>query len=327
MNEPIRSKIKRNELALVLVFVTLNWCAATQAETRVRRTADDPNAATQTVVPSTVVVQPQPLPLEKPDEFNGKMTKYWFGYEGPAVNTTSIFKQPAVSFGSWVTDSFGYELYLGYGHGDDTYNSTTVTTVDTVGDTSNTTTTYAGTTTPATFLFGGAFKYKVYQGRWFGISADFMMTLTPGTAASYQTGSHSVTTPNTNAPATQSVTDTELGNVTTNASAYFRMGPRISANYNLPFVPNLQLGASVGIFLGFGGNSTTTTSTQSQTYQVLSGANQTPTNQTNSNNSVTNTPGNDSNTYAIGGTGLNIGNQGGLSPLAVVGTFRICYAF
>lgn len=299
------------------------------AERRTRRIAAEPNQDAGTMAPDDEDNQPSPSVRtsinEKPPEMSGQLTQYWFGYEGPGLSS-SVFQSPAVSFGAWFNGTWGGEVYLGYAKTSDTIAANTTTTTNPIAKTQLVTTTYSGSASAPALLLGGSIKRRIYQARWFGVSTDLMLTLTPGRSVSYKKGTHSVNTPNTDSPATNTVTDTGLGTVKTDTATYFRIGPRFTAAYNLPFLPQLQLGTSIGILLGFGGSSTTTTTTQSQIYPVVSGADQPATSQTTTNEVIARNPGDDSNTYAVGGTGVGIG-QVGLIPVTVVGTFRLSYAF
>ncbi len=260
------------------------------------------------------------------EEFNPFSYRYSLGLEGPAIPTTSVLQETAVAVGYWMDRRWGIETYLGYAKTASTSTETTATAVNALLNTSTATTTYSGSTPIGRALVGGALKYRIYQKKYFGVSADFLLTFMPGSSASYRSGSEVTTTPDINSPSNYTVSQAAYGTVVSEVSSFLRFGPRITADYHLPFLPNLLLGATFGIFASVGGTTTTTSPLRTQTYAVVNGVAQAPTSDSTSTTVAQSSPGLASNTYGLGGTGVGLGTVN-FNPITVTGTFRIRYTF
>ena len=279
--------------------------------------------------------------------FNPYFYPYFVGFEGALpLNaggslTTSVIQMPAVAFGAWTSPQLGFECYLGYQSSTD--NTGTYTTTNAQGPlvTNKTETTYYGdanvvppnlTTlgvgSAPKFLIGGAVKYRIYQVSHFGVSADFLVAVTPrNTANYYVSGTHTVTTPNISVPDTYTVADSNVVTVKNMTDWLFRGGPRINVEYHFHYFPHLLFGVSLGTYVSVGGEKTKTTTTTNKTVAYNGGVAGTPSPDT-TQVVVVKTKSTDtkSDTYTIGGTGLNLSGAG-LIPISVVGTFRIRYTF
>jgi len=283
------------------------------------------------------ILNPSAEALTKSEEadapFNPYLLPYSIGYEGPTLplggsgTNPSVLSSPAVSFGAWVNKTMGYEVYLGHSKTSGSSFVQTATATNEIAKTKSVTTSYGGADQPRTFIFGGAFKYRLYQYKHFGLSTDFLFSFTPGFGVNYNSsGTKTTSTPNTDAPENYTVTESNVTNIEDKTSALLRLGPRFNIEYNFPYLPNLLIGFSSGIFVGFGGNNTQTTTVYNKTTAYTNGEAGTPTTDNSTTTVKETSPGGSSTTYAIGGTGLNITGSG-LIPISVVGTFRIRYAF
>lgn len=181
---------------------------------------------------------------------------------------------------------------------------------------------------PRSFIFGAAYKHRIYQVKHFGLSADFLATIVPKYSSQYiSAGTVTTTTNDINAPSNYSIAES-LTNKDVSYSTAFGFGPRFNVEYNFPYVPNLLIGVSTGVFVKLGGEKTDVSTTTNQTTTYTNGTAGTPSKSGNHGDTTTivSNPGNSTSTYGIGGTGLNISGSG-LIPISVVGTFRIRYAF
>jgi len=283
------------------------------------------------------ILNPSTEELAKTEEpnapFNPYLLPYSVGYEGPTLplggsgTNPSVLSSPAVSFGAWVNKTIGYEVYLGHSKTSGNSFVQTATATNDISKTKTVTTTFGGADQPRTFMFGGAFKYRLYQYKHFGLSTDFLLSFTPGFGVNYNSaGTKTVNTPSTDNPGTYTVTESSVTNIEDRTSALLRFGPRFNIEYNFPYLPNLLIGFSSGIFVGFGGANTLTTTVYNKTTPYTDDVAGTPTTDNSTTTVKETSPGGSSTTYAIGGTGLNITGSG-LIPISVVGTFRIRYAF
>jgi hypothetical protein len=275
--------------------------------------------------------------------FNPYFYPYFVGFEGALpLNaggslTTSVIQMPAIAFGTWTSPQLGFECYLGYQSSVDSTGTKISTSTQGPAITNKTeTTTYAGVTGSGNgvgfapkFLFGGAVKYRIYQVSHFGVSADFLVAVTPRNSANYyKTGTHTVTTPDISVPGNYTVADSSVVTVNDMTDWLFRGGPRINVEYHFHYFPHLLLGVSLGTYVSVGGEKTTTTTTANKTVAYTGGVAGTPSTDTTQVDVVkTKSTDTKSDTYTIGGTGLNLTGAGGLIPISVVGTFRIRYTF
>ncbi|MBY0372007.1 hypothetical protein K2X33_15080 [bacterium] len=312
-------------LAVLIGFsLALPACAANEVRPvpRTRQVANEPAAVPAEANTSTTVRS-----VEKPDDFNPFAMPYSVGIEGPSWSATSPLKESAVAIGVWLDKRWGYEVYVGYARTANGTSATTTTSTNVTAGSQTQTTVGSGTPSQGKFLLGGAIKYRIHQKKYFGVSTDLLATVNPGSIGSGITGSRTLTTPDTNDPNDYTITDTAYGTTTVTTDMLIRMGPRINVDYHLPWVPNILLGASFGIFMSIGGNTNTHTSTRTASQQVVNGVEQTPAAETTSVSDQSSSPGVLGDTYAIGGTGLGIGTGSGLGPITVTGTFRIRYTF
>lgn len=161
------------------------------------------------------------------------------------------------------------------------------------------------------------------------MSTDFLATFIPQRSASYTGGgTRTVTTANVNTPSNYTVNEANILDYDTMITSAFGFGPRFNVEYNFPYVPNLLIGVSTGIFVKFGGETTTVTTRTNQSTTYTGGVAGTPTYNSNHGETVTTvtSPGNNGGTYGIGGSGFTITGSG-LIPISVTGTFRLRYAF
>lgn len=285
------------------------------------------NAETGTVLGEPAATEAAPAAkAAPPDEFNPFSYRYSLGLEGAALSGTSVLQETAVAVGYWMDRRWGFETYVGYAKSASTATETTGASVNALTNASTTTRTYTGAAPVGRALIGGALKYRIYQRKHFGVSTDFLLTFMPGSSASYLSGSEVITVPDTNSPSNYTVSQAAYGTVVSELSSFLRFGPRMTVDYHLPFLPNLLLGATFGIFASVGGTTTTTSPLRTQTYAVVNGVAQPPTSDSTVTSVVQSSPGLTSNTYGLGGTGVGLGSVS-FNPITVTGTFRIRYTF
>ena len=283
------------------------------------------------------ILNPPADELAKAEEpntpFNAYLLPYSVGFEGPNLpvggsgSNPSVLSSAAVSFGAWVNKTLGYEVYLGHSKGSGSATVETQTVTNAVTKSKSVKTTYSGADQPRTFIFGGAVKYRLYQYKHFGLSTDFLFSFTPGFGVNYNSaGSNTLSIADTDVPGNYQVAEAGMTNIDRQTSALLRLGPRFNVEYNFPYLPNLLLGFSTGILVGFGGSTTTTTTVYNKTVNYVNNNPGTPSVDNQDVTTSETSPGGSSTTYAIGGTGLNITGSG-LIPISVIGTFRIRYAF
>ena len=259
----------------------------------------------------------------KPDPRN---FRFRLGYEG--ASGTSIYTRNAVDMDWWFTRDVGVELLFGLTKAANTTQVQTATAENPNAKTKTVTTTYSGTANPNYISLGGGPKWRLYQNKWFTVTAGAAVFFTIATATNYDTngGTHTVTTSNTDSPDTYTLSDNGKGTTKVETSPAVSIGPRIGATAFLPFFPNLAIGFNAGILGTFGGGTKTTTSTTTSS-QTVTGGTAGTTVITAQNTTITEvTPGMTGATTAIGGTGLGFSGSG-LIPFTVTGTFTISYCW
>jgi len=286
-------------LVWVLFFMIVS---AAHAENRIARryvASADANTA-----PDPTAVQ-----VSEPSWWSPEKARYSIGYEYTG-NIGGIAQSPlpqnAVALGMWLSPDIGVELLVGYNHGADNATTSTNTAVDPNAQTSNVTTTYSGTMNATSVLLGGILKYRAFQNSWFQFNLGAMVAVVPGDGTSVNTGTTTVSTPNTTQPTTFSTTDTNIGTVSTNTNLAVSVGPRLGTEFYLKWVPHLALGFETGVLTTFGGQTTTTTSTQSDSFNTTNGTAGTKTVSGTTTNVVTTKPGTVANTFGAGGLAFQL---------------------
>jgi len=278
--------------------------------------------------------------LNDPQEpFNGYQMRRSIGFEGglplggSGSLSTSVLASPAMSYSVWNSPTSGWEFFFGTSKTADTQNTQETYTPTYSGTTLTATsvaTTYGGVANPRAYIFGLAYKHRLYQFKHFGLSLDFLATFMPKRSAEYYgSGTKTVTVADVTNPGNYTVNESNISSKQTNVDSIFGFGPRFNIEYNFPYVPNLLIGMATGVFVNVGGDTTTVSTTINKSITYTGGVAGTPT--YNAGHGTTQTtvtdPGASGSTYAIGGTGLNLTGAGGLIPISMVGTFRIRYAF
>ena len=333
-------------VGILISFSVLSFSEASSNSVEQSATVDPMKAKPRRRIASTgetPIFNPSPEILEKmndPQEpFNAYYLRRSIGFEGglpvtlSGSSTTSILSSPAVSYSVWNSPTSGWEFFFGTSKSADTVNASEVMTptyAGTVVSATTTVTSYTGTANPRAYIVGLAYKHRLYQVKYFGLSLDFLATYIPKRSSEFNsTGSTTVTVADVvNAPTTYTVAES----FTTRESSVSHtvgLGPRFNIEYNFPYVPNLLIGVTTGLFVNVGGETKTVDTVTNKTTAYTGGVAGTPTFNANHGKTTHSTtdPGVNGGSYAIGGTGLNLTGAGGLIPISVVGTFRIRYAF
>ena len=335
--------------ALFAVFAITGFSTNGPAETKTSTNGQTANSSDAKAKPRRRISYVGEAPLFNPSQetmdkmndpeepFNGYQLRHSIGLEGglpvggSGSPSTSILSSPAVSYSVWNSPTTGWEFFFGTSKTADSQRADEAyATTYTSGTLSKkvTTTTYSGTANPRTFILGLAYKYRIYQVKHFGLSADFLASFIPKRSTEYyDSGSKKVTVNNPiSAPDTYTIDDTVSTTQTSYANT-FGIGPRFNIEYNFPYLPNLLIGMSTGVFVNFGGSKTNVVTTNNQSTTYTGGVAGTPTYSSGHGNTTTTTTdyGANGTTYGIGGTGLT--GSGGIIPISLVGTFRLRYAF
>jgi hypothetical protein len=120
-----------------------------------------------------------------------------------------------------------------------------------------------------------------------------------------KTGSVTKSTPNITTPDTHTITESGLGEQTISRDIQFLAAGRVGTEFYLKWFPQLALGFAGGLQTGYLGKTTNTIKQTTQTYQVVAGAQQTPTSRSESTTTQTTDNGLSSATFVMGGQQFN----------------------
>lgn len=203
--------------------------------------------------------------------------QYSVGYEGTTSGT--MIGANAITLGKWQTQRYGYELLVGFTKSSDSVSEQQQTVTQPYSTTANqnVSTVYNGARNPYVFTLGILPKLKAYQNSWFMVYGGLLFALSYSTGVSYNTGSATILTPNPALPENQTVTESGYGTIQTAGVLSTVVGPRIGSEIYIHALPNVAIGFAAGLITTLTGDSTTTTSVQSETYSVVNGVAQPPT--------------------------------------------------
>jgi hypothetical protein len=232
-----------------------------------------------------------------------------------------------------MSQTTGWEFFFGTSKSSDTQQTQTAYTPTYSGTTVTATSeasTYSGVANPRSFILGAAYKYRLYQVKHFGLSLDFLATFMPKHSSEYYaSGTKTVTVSDVTNPGTYTVNESNIVSTQSIVDNSFGLGPRFNIEYNFPYLPNLLIGVSTGVFVNLGGDTTTVSTRINRQTNYTAGVAGPPTYFAGHGSSTTTVvdPGASGDAYGIGGTGLSLTGAGGLIPISVLGTFRLRYAF
>jgi hypothetical protein len=257
---------------------------------------------------------PSSVAIAENEEWSAEGASYSLGYESPASGV-GILGQNMVIFGIAASPEFWVDLYFGYTK---SANTTTVSQsrLDNALTSARTdTTTYGGAEQPHEFSLGVALRVVAFQNSWLQIHAGPIAAVILPSSVSYNTGSLVRTYADKNVSGTYSVSDS-IGTVeqTTNLSA--QVGLRVGSEFYLRWFPHLALGFSTGLLTTLGGDTSTTTTTRSKTYNVVNNVDQTPSADSTTTTTSDLQRGIEAATFGVGGTRFNL-----------FGTFLIRYVW
>lgn len=231
---------------------------------------------------------------------------HWYsnslGYEGASSSATSygMFGQNSISYGLWF-DSIGADILIGFAKTANTHKEVVTTSTNPLAQTQTVATVLSGIKSPFIFSLGLFPKYRVYQSTWLQIHGGILLAAIYSTSYDYQTGSLSISTPNTTLPENKIATETALGTVEVDNAFTFAVGPRVGSEVYLKWFPQVAIGFGAGLIAMFNGDAVVTTSTRTATYAIMNGVAQSPSAETFSNVEDTTRPAVSGSTVAIGG--------------------------
>ena len=284
--------------------------------------AEDP----RTQVPGQAIAQPTGVRrvnldrrsmVVEPSWWRAADYRYQVGYDS-AAGGTGILGENVITGGFWFDESLGLDIYLGYTKAGNANNESIsdVTNTVAVPNTKTTTTLHTGTNTARTLAIAAGLKYRMYQSDWFQLNLGFVAAFFPGGSADFNTGRKVETFTDASNLNNRTVTETDLGTITSETSTQLSFGPRLGTEFYIKWFPHLAVGFATGILTSVSGNTTTTTDTKTRTYTVVNGTESAPTASSSTHTVSTTTPGFRGTTFGIGGT-----------TFAFTGTFSIRYVW
>ncbi|NDE16370.1 hypothetical protein EBZ80_15700 [bacterium] len=213
----------------------------------------------------------------------------------------------AVNYGL-LTPKYGVEFYLGHSKSADTISQSesSVTNTSATPNSRTTSVVDSGKVNPRQYTFGIQPKYVMFADRWLRATAGFMLAYTNTGKVSYKTGTTTTSWSDISQDSNYSVQRNAVGTIETKTTPRLLMGPRINADFLLRWFPHLSLGFSTGIMVGSGAASTTETNTESKSFAVQDGVEQTPSSHTTTSQKVSLKQGLTGETIAVGGTTFNL---------------------
>ncbi len=271
--------------------------------------ASEPPAANSPSA-SSVATPAAPAPairriVTEDNAWHSERTIYSLGYEGTGT-TTSALGQNAISFGWWFDRAWGLDLLFGMTKTAGTATESVSTATNVLASTSTTTTAYSGSAAAVSFLIGAVLKRRLYQTDWFQLYLGGVVAIVPPSGATTNTGSRTVTVPNTVLPNDFTTADVALGTVAVDNSMQFVLGPKIGTEFYIKWFPHLAIGFSTGILTTLNAYTTTTTSTRTRTVQTVAGVEGTPSTDATTSTSSTVKRGLQGTTFGLGGTAFQL---------------------
>lgn len=225
----------------------------------------------------------------------GKYTKY-IGFE--STGSTSILGRDMIVYGTWKKDR-ATEFFLGFSKSSDTWGTT-----DTNTNTSSSSTSVhsvTGVKNPFQITVGAGQNFRLSRAKWINVYVGYFGGLSYTTSSNYETGTTTTSTPNTASPDDFTVTKTSVGSVSVKSDPTLIAGGKLGAEFYLRWFPNLGLGFSTGIVTGFGGGSSSSTTTESGV-DTYTGGVKTGSTVTSSNTNAKTDSSLAANTFGVGGT-------------------------
>lgn len=251
--------------------------------------------------PAAATVQAFRRIVTEDNAWHAERTTYALGYEGTG-SATSALGQNAISFSWWLDRYWGIELLFGMTKTAGSASESVSTAANVAATSSVTTTTYTGSASALSFLVGGILKRRLYQSDWFQLYLGGVLAIVPPSGSSTNTGTRTVTTPNTNAPNDFTTADVALGTIDVSNSMQFVLGPKIGTEFYIKWFPHLAVGFSTGILTTINAYTTTTTNTRTRTVQTVGGVEGTPSTDATVATTATVKRGLQGTTFGIGGT-------------------------
>ena len=223
-----------------------------------------------------------------------------------SATTLGVLGRNVLVYSRWLNSRWGIEGLFGFSKASDTMNTAVNSSTDAIANSQTTTTTYTGVEQPKVITLGAVVKNRIYQSSWLQVYIGGMVAVNHFSDTRYQTGSSAATITDLATPNNFTVTETNLGTISTSQEIAYIVGPRVGTEIYLKWFPNFALGFSGGILYFMGGEQTTTTQRSTRSFAVVSGVPQEPTTTSTSTNIVSRTrPPNTINTFGIGGTSFS----------------------
>lgn len=242
-----------------------------------------------------------PAPRRDSNRFDAATYEYSIGFDSTS-STLGVWGQNAAVFGIWG-ESWGIEFIGGWTTGSDSASTSVATATTVVGGTNQTiTTTHSGSRNPHAITLATVVKHKIFANKWLQVYGGLLMGANLFLSRSRPTGTETITVANTADPDDYSVSQVNLGTVTTSQSVQFLAGPKLGAEVFLKWFPHVAIGFSTAVVAKLGGKSTTLTETASKTFSVVNGVAQAPSSHSTSVTEAESDPGLSGATFGLGGT-------------------------
>lgn len=247
-----------------------------------------------------------PMVIE-PSWWKANMYSYSIGYE-TGSNSTGVLGQNVMTGGLWLSDKFGFDLFLGYtkGANGSTTSVSNETNIISTPSTLTVLTQYSGTNSGSNIAIATNVKYRVLQTDWFQFNIGMMVAFIPSSSADYSTGSKREVYADVTNTGNKTVTETGLGSVKVASSSQIIVGPRLGSEFYIKWFPHLAIGFSTGVVTTLSGETTTTTDSSNKTYVVTNGTPATPTVNTSTHTVDTTKLGTTGTTFGLGGTSFSL---------------------
>lgn len=258
-------------------------------------------SASAVTTPAAATVQGFKRIVTDDNAWHAERTTYALGYEGTGT-AISALGQNAISFGWWLDRYWGIDLLFGFTKAAGTASESTSTAANVLATSSVTTTTYSGSSSAMTFLLGAVLKRRIYQSDWFQLYVGGVAAIVPPSGATTNTGTRTVTTPNTAAPNDFTTADVALGTIAVDNSMQFVLGPKIGTEFYIKWFPHLAVGFATGVLTTINAYTTTTTNTSTRTVATVGGVEGVPSTDSTVATTATVKRGLQGTTFGIGGT-------------------------
>ena len=232
--------------------------------------------------------------------------KYSIGYESLAPGSSSILGSQAVTFGTWFSEGLGAEFFLGYAKGVGNALSNSVQVDDPNANTRITTTIESGQNAPGNIFVGANLKWTLFRNEWALVHAGAVVGFSPTATAETPTGTTVTTINDIEDPDDFSVQETAKGTITESRGTLISFGPKFGGEFYPKWIPHLAIGIGVGIVAVTGGETVTTTTATTKSFQVVDGEAQDPVGETTTTTTDTAARSLESSTFAIANTGFNL---------------------